>query len=284
MPHMTQPTIGNTASLHFCATIPLSSRPHEYTGPRADLDPDLHRPVGVSRPGAMSIPERPGLGLTLDERALERPRGLSRDPPIRDRRDANPHPAGLWETPARITGRATGSAPIPRAAASSRTTGSSRAREAWLAALERAVAACATPPVLAAHSLACSLISPTGRRSRGRARRARSSWRPPTSTLRSTLPDEVRSFRPDPDRPAAVFQHRRGEHRRPVLHDGARGRLRGGVGEPPGDPRPRRPYQCGCGLWPLARGTPTPSTSSSPGEPNFRQVGQWMVTSPRRTA
>jgi L-alanine-DL-glutamate epimerase-like enolase superfamily enzyme len=70
MPHMTQPTIGNAASLHFCATIPLSSRPHEYTGPRADLDRIFTNPWEF-QDGTMSIPDRPGLGLTLDERALE---------------------------------------------------------------------------------------------------------------------------------------------------------------------------------------------------------------------
>ena len=70
MPHMTQPTIGNAASLHFCATIPLSSRPHEYTGPRADLDRIFTDPWEF-QDGSMSIPDRPGLGLTLDERALE---------------------------------------------------------------------------------------------------------------------------------------------------------------------------------------------------------------------
>ena len=70
MPHMTQPAIGNAASLHLCATIPLSSRPHEYTGPRADLDRIFTDPWEF-QDGTMSIPDRPGLGLTLDERALE---------------------------------------------------------------------------------------------------------------------------------------------------------------------------------------------------------------------
>ncbi len=70
MPHMTQPTVGNAASLHLCATIPLSSRPHEYAGPRPDLDEIFTDPWEL-RDGTMTIPERPGLGLTVNERALE---------------------------------------------------------------------------------------------------------------------------------------------------------------------------------------------------------------------
>jgi L-alanine-DL-glutamate epimerase-like enolase superfamily enzyme len=73
VPHMTQPSIGNAASLHLCATIPASSRPHEYTGPRPDLDALFVDPWEL-RDGTMTIPDRPGLGLTLDERALERAR------------------------------------------------------------------------------------------------------------------------------------------------------------------------------------------------------------------
>ena len=71
VPHMTQPSIGNAASLHFCATIPASARPHEYAGPRPDLDA-LFRDPWVLRDGTFTIPERPGLGLTLDDQALER--------------------------------------------------------------------------------------------------------------------------------------------------------------------------------------------------------------------
>jgi L-alanine-DL-glutamate epimerase-like enolase superfamily enzyme len=70
MPHMTQPTIGNDASLHLCATIPLSSRPHEDTRPRADPDRLFADPWEFCD-RSMSIPDRPGLGLTLDPRALD---------------------------------------------------------------------------------------------------------------------------------------------------------------------------------------------------------------------
>ena len=73
MPHMTQPSVGNAASLHLSATIPLASRPHEYTGPRPDLD-ELFTDPWELHDGSMTIPHRPGLGLTVNERGLERAR------------------------------------------------------------------------------------------------------------------------------------------------------------------------------------------------------------------
>jgi L-alanine-DL-glutamate epimerase-like enolase superfamily enzyme len=69
VPHMTQPSIGNAASLHLCATIPGARRPHEYAGPRPEIDA-LFRDPWPLRDGTMTIPDRPGLGLTLDEAAL----------------------------------------------------------------------------------------------------------------------------------------------------------------------------------------------------------------------
>ncbi len=71
VPHMTQPSIGNAASLHLCATIPNSSRPHEYTGPRPDLD-DLFKDPWEFKDGTITLPDRPGIGLTINEAALKR--------------------------------------------------------------------------------------------------------------------------------------------------------------------------------------------------------------------
>ena len=68
--HMTQPTIGNAASLALCATLPLSNRPHEYSGQRDDLD-ELFEDPWEFKDGQMTIPNRPGLGLTVNEKALE---------------------------------------------------------------------------------------------------------------------------------------------------------------------------------------------------------------------
>jgi L-alanine-DL-glutamate epimerase-like enolase superfamily enzyme len=71
VPHMTQPSVGNAASLHLCATIPNSSRPHEYTGPRPDLD-ELFMGAWEFKDGTITIPDRPGIGLTVNEQALQK--------------------------------------------------------------------------------------------------------------------------------------------------------------------------------------------------------------------
>lgn len=70
VPHMTQPSIGNAASLALCSTLLLSNRPQEYAGPRPDLD-DLFDDPWVFENGEMTLPEKPGLGLTLNEKALK---------------------------------------------------------------------------------------------------------------------------------------------------------------------------------------------------------------------
>src|SRR5262245_50339784 len=76
-------------------------------------------------------------------------------------------------------------------------------RDAWLDALERAVAACDGPPVLAAHSLACSLVAHwaarAGARARGALLVAPADVRPPLHP-----PGEVRGFGPIPMAPLPV--------------------------------------------------------------------------------
>lgn len=70
-------------------------------------------------------------------------------------------------------------------------------RDAWLAALERAAAACAAPPVLAAHSLACSLVAHWAAATRSRAKAALLVAPADVDSPLHT-PDEVRSFSPIP--------------------------------------------------------------------------------------
>ena len=70
LPHQTQPTIGTLASLHVCATSPQSNRPHEFSGERPELNELFEEPV-LLKDGHMQIPDRPGLGLTLNEDRLE---------------------------------------------------------------------------------------------------------------------------------------------------------------------------------------------------------------------
>jgi predicted alpha/beta hydrolase family esterase len=69
--------------------------------------------------------------------------------------------------------------------------------EDWLAALDRYVAECSGPPVLAAHSLACALVAHWARRTRSTARGA---LLVAPADVESPLrtPEEVRNFSPIP--------------------------------------------------------------------------------------
>jgi predicted alpha/beta hydrolase family esterase len=67
----------------------------------------------------------------------------------------------------------------------------------WLATLDRYVAACGAPPVLAAHSLGCALVAQWAARSRGTARGALL-VAPADVDSPVHTPDEVRDFGPLP--------------------------------------------------------------------------------------
>jgi predicted alpha/beta hydrolase family esterase len=67
----------------------------------------------------------------------------------------------------------------------------------WVAALDRAVVACATPPVLAAHSLACALVAHWVERGRRGVRGALLVAPPDVEALAVVL-DAVQSFAPVP--------------------------------------------------------------------------------------
>lgn len=69
VPHQTQPTIGTAANLHCIAALPWATRPQEYTGRRAELDALFKEPL-VWEDGHLLVPDRPGLGLELDEAKL----------------------------------------------------------------------------------------------------------------------------------------------------------------------------------------------------------------------
>ena len=70
VPHQTQPTIGTAANLHVCASLVNCTRPQEYTGRRPELD-DLFAEPLVFADGRIAVPDRPGLGLEIDEAKLE---------------------------------------------------------------------------------------------------------------------------------------------------------------------------------------------------------------------
>jgi L-alanine-DL-glutamate epimerase-like enolase superfamily enzyme len=69
VPHQTQPTVGTAASLHVVASLLNAGRPQEYTGQNRRLD-DLFREPLLFEDGYIKVPEKPGLGLEIDEAKL----------------------------------------------------------------------------------------------------------------------------------------------------------------------------------------------------------------------
>lgn len=75
MPH--SPNIGanSMASLHLYSTVTNAIRPHEYseefTGPPEQVSLLFKEPV-LPKNGAIKLPDRPGIGLELDEKHLEK--------------------------------------------------------------------------------------------------------------------------------------------------------------------------------------------------------------------
>ena len=73
MPHSPQAGINSMASLHVYATVQNATRPHEFSiefsGPLHDVA-DLYGEQVLPRDGAMTLTDRPGFGVELNERAL----------------------------------------------------------------------------------------------------------------------------------------------------------------------------------------------------------------------
>jgi L-alanine-DL-glutamate epimerase-like enolase superfamily enzyme len=77
--HQTQPTVGTAANpsaplrtgLHLIAALQRADRPQEYTGQRPELDEVFEEPL-VLEDGTMRVPDRPGLGLVVNEERLQR--------------------------------------------------------------------------------------------------------------------------------------------------------------------------------------------------------------------
>jgi len=73
MPHSPAAGILSTASLHVYATLPSGVAPHEYSeeyGPPPDQIESLFVDPVRPRGGRVQLPDRPGLGLVLDESAV----------------------------------------------------------------------------------------------------------------------------------------------------------------------------------------------------------------------
>jgi L-alanine-DL-glutamate epimerase-like enolase superfamily enzyme len=74
VPHQTQPTIGNTANIHFVACFDNSSRAQEYNySPRnSELLWSVFKNHYSPQHGYIQVPDGPGLGLELDEEAMKK--------------------------------------------------------------------------------------------------------------------------------------------------------------------------------------------------------------------
>ena len=66
VPHQTQPTIGTAANLHVVSSLMNATRPQEYTGQNPRLDALFKKPL-IFEDGYIHVPQKPGLGLELDE-------------------------------------------------------------------------------------------------------------------------------------------------------------------------------------------------------------------------
>jgi L-alanine-DL-glutamate epimerase-like enolase superfamily enzyme len=75
MPHAPFMGLDGTASLHVYATLQNGVRPHEFstegTAAIDEIAALFEEPI-VPVDGAITLPDRPGLGLTLNERAVEK--------------------------------------------------------------------------------------------------------------------------------------------------------------------------------------------------------------------
>ena len=78
VPHMTQPSIGNTANLHFVASQLHGWAPAELDDP-SELQLRLFKRIPRRVDGIYHLDDAPGLGLELDEQALA---PLRRDLPV----------------------------------------------------------------------------------------------------------------------------------------------------------------------------------------------------------
>jgi len=68
--HNTQPMLGTAATLHFVASIPNGVYPQEWTGPSERLKPLFKNQLKFEN-GELVLPTEPGLGLEIDEAAVE---------------------------------------------------------------------------------------------------------------------------------------------------------------------------------------------------------------------
>ena len=74
MPHSPAAGILSVASMHAYATLPTAVQPHEFSveyGPPPERIAELFVEPVLPKNGSYRLSDRPGLGLTLDERVFD---------------------------------------------------------------------------------------------------------------------------------------------------------------------------------------------------------------------
>ena len=75
MPHSPNAGINSMASLHVYSTIQNATRPHEFStefsGPLDEVA-ELYGEAVIPRDGRMQLTDKPGLGIELNEAAVQR--------------------------------------------------------------------------------------------------------------------------------------------------------------------------------------------------------------------
>ena len=75
MPHSPSAGINSVASLHCYSTIKNAVRPHEFStefSPPLEEIAELYGEHVVPKSGTITLTDKPGLGIDLNEAALER--------------------------------------------------------------------------------------------------------------------------------------------------------------------------------------------------------------------
>lgn len=73
VPHQTQPGIGHIANLHVLSTIMHNTKPAEFADPDTRMHPAFETPP-VFENGTFTVPDGPGLGLTIRDAEIDRRR------------------------------------------------------------------------------------------------------------------------------------------------------------------------------------------------------------------
>jgi L-alanine-DL-glutamate epimerase-like enolase superfamily enzyme len=73
MVHNTRPTLATAASLNLISSISNAAKVQEFSGMRPELDQNrlFHNSLKFEN-GYLYIPQSPGLGLEVDEKAMEK--------------------------------------------------------------------------------------------------------------------------------------------------------------------------------------------------------------------